>query len=141
MTVSLAGPQGWAMGEGNDILSGIEDIRTGAGDDVLIGSADQNWLDGGEGNDTLTGGGGADVFYFNQYSGHDEVVDFQAGVDGLKLFWAFAERFRDLTLEQTAEGVMVSSPFAYPQAQVLLRDVLLQDLTARDFDLSHDLIG
>ena len=42
-------------------------------------------LDGGTGNDTLTGGGGADVFDFNGAPGNDTIRDFVTGADKIDL--------------------------------------------------------
>ena len=44
-----------------DTLSGFENVRTGNGADILMGSAAANVLDGGAGNDTLNGRDGADT--------------------------------------------------------------------------------
>ncbi|WP_420393231.1 hypothetical protein [Acuticoccus sp.] len=41
-------------------------------------------LDGGNGDDTMRGGAGQDVFILGR-GGHDVVVDFEAGVDVLRL--------------------------------------------------------
>ncbi|WP_338847350.1 calcium-binding protein [Massilia sp. W12] len=46
------------------------------GNDVLGGSALADTLDGGVGNDTITGAGGADIFRFNAASGQDVLTDF-----------------------------------------------------------------
>lgn len=48
---------GWATG---DSYFDIELIRTGAGNDTLLGDADSNGFDGGGGNDFLVGGDGSD---------------------------------------------------------------------------------
>jgi Ca2+-binding RTX toxin-like protein len=59
VSVSLA--SGMASGgDGNDTLSGIENLIGSAYDDTLIGDAGVNILDGGGGNDMLIGGAGAD---------------------------------------------------------------------------------
>lgn len=50
-----------ASGDGNDTLSGIENIVGGAQDDSLTGDAAANLLAGGGGADTITGGGGDDT--------------------------------------------------------------------------------
>lgn len=48
-------------GEGRDQLTGIEDVRASAGNDVLVGNGLGNALFGGSGDDQLSGGGGADL--------------------------------------------------------------------------------
>jgi hypothetical protein len=48
-----------------DFLFGIENVIGSAYDDILIGDDCANVLQGGAGNDTLTGGGGADVFLYS----------------------------------------------------------------------------
>ena len=53
---------GWQnTGEGLDRLVEIENLTSGAGNDVLIGNGAANVLAGGAGNDVLTGGAGNDV--------------------------------------------------------------------------------
>ena len=63
----------------------IEDGVTGSGNDRLIGNDVGNRLDGGAGNDTYTGNGGADVFVISQKGFTDTIADFQSGVDKLDL--------------------------------------------------------
>jgi Ca2+-binding RTX toxin-like protein len=57
--LSVTGPQD--TGEGLDTLSGVENVITGDGDDILIGDEGANTLSAGNGNDTLTGGLGDDT--------------------------------------------------------------------------------
>ncbi|MFO0291132.1 MAG: beta strand repeat-containing protein, partial [bacterium] len=60
-TVNLTLTTGQNTGEGTDVLSGIENLVGGDGDDSLIGNTADNQLDGGTGNDTLNGGAGNDT--------------------------------------------------------------------------------
>ncbi|MFO0291131.1 MAG: beta strand repeat-containing protein, partial [bacterium] len=60
-TVNLTLTTGQDTGEGTDVLSGIENLVGGDGDDVLIGDTANNQLDGGTGNDNLSGGAGDDT--------------------------------------------------------------------------------
>ena len=46
--------------DGNDILTGIENINGGGGNDIITGNSSANKLNGGHGNDTLYGGLGND---------------------------------------------------------------------------------
>lgn len=59
----------------------IENGIAGAGNDTLIGNDVGNQLDGGKGNDVLTGNGGNDVFVFNNVGGSDTITDFTRGSD------------------------------------------------------------
>lgn len=63
----------------------IEDGKTGAGNDTLIGNDVANRLDGGAGSDRYTGGAGADTFVIGQKGFIDTITDFQAGIDKLDL--------------------------------------------------------
>ncbi|HYD55997.1 MAG TPA: calcium-binding protein [Burkholderiales bacterium] len=86
---------------GNDTLIGSvqnDTLLGGDGDDELDGGFDVDTLDGGAGNDrihagnddggnTLTGGSGADIFYFYSPIGGvtwNEVTDFASGADTLE---------------------------------------------------------
>lgn len=63
VNVNLA--TGLASGaDGNDQLSGIEEVTGSNYNDVLVGDANANVLGGNGGQDTLTGGAGADLFLF-----------------------------------------------------------------------------
>lgn len=63
----------------------IENGRTGAGADTLIGNDVANRLDGGRGNDVFTGNGGNDIFVFNDVGGADRITDFTRGSDKIDL--------------------------------------------------------
>ena len=64
---------------GTDRLSSIENVTGSLGNDTLIGSSVANVIDGGAGNDRLTGGLGDDVFRFTGLFGKDTVTDFNSG--------------------------------------------------------------
>lgn len=112
MEVDLRPGMGLAMGEGTDSLRGIENLRTGAGDDRLTGSNFANRIEagagrdalrglagddtliggqgidtlrGGAGHDQLEGGSGADIFVFGPGQGIDTIVDFEQGLDRIRL--------------------------------------------------------
>jgi Ca2+-binding RTX toxin-like protein len=61
LTLDGAGNDG-ALGERDDLGSGLELLLGSPGDDVLIGSAAGEMLDGGAGSDELIGGAGMDTF-------------------------------------------------------------------------------
>lgn len=78
VTVNLA--TGTATGgDGNDTLTGIEEIRGSTFNDVLTGDGNANILRGNGGIDTLNGGGGADILYAGApaESAADDVVKAQ----------------------------------------------------------------
>lgn len=86
VTVNLAtghGSGGYAAG---DSYTGIEDIVGSFHSDRLIGDANSNVIEGVFGNDTLTGGGGSDVFRYFPWDigtntvdyGNDVITDFHA---------------------------------------------------------------
>ncbi|MFB2550698.1 hypothetical protein [Ensifer soli] len=56
-------------------------LNGGGGNDTITGGAGADTIDGGTGNDILTGGLGADRFLFNTSSGSDTIADFNA-LDG-----------------------------------------------------------
>ncbi len=52
---------GTVKGEGDNVMSDIEIVAGGAGDDSITGSAKRDILKGNDGNDTLVGGDGDDL--------------------------------------------------------------------------------
>lgn len=75
-------------GHGNDKLygdNGNDDMSGGIGKDLMVGGSGNDTLDGGAGNDTMTGGDGADVFVFGANPGHDQITDFEDGIDLIDL--------------------------------------------------------
>jgi serralysin len=87
--LSLTGAQASAGDASGDVLSGFEGIDgSNTGNDVLIGDASGNWINGRGGNDYISGGAGADtmiggdgydVFNFTASFGNDVIGDFIAG--------------------------------------------------------------
>lgn len=64
------------------IVSNIENVIGGSGDDLLTGDANANRLDGGPGNDTLIGGAGDDTYVLNP-DGTDTITETGGGNDTL----------------------------------------------------------
>ncbi len=97
----------WLLGE-------YENATTGAGDDFLNGDENANTLTGGagddildgwDGDDTLYGGSGADLFYKGVGEGNDVIADFEVGVDRCVFFDANNVVDANIaTLSSTAEG-------------------------------------
>jgi Ca2+-binding RTX toxin-like protein len=66
---TIGADDGDKNGEGDNVLTNVEAVWAGAGDDSLIGNGANNYLGGGAGWDILLGGAGADEL------GGDEGVD------------------------------------------------------------------
>ena len=56
--------------------AGADSINGGKGADTLVGNTGDDTLIGGTGNDILTGGSGADVFVYNSGDGNDVITDY-----------------------------------------------------------------
>jgi Ca2+-binding RTX toxin-like protein len=71
----------------NIAVSNITYFKLQGGDDTFIGSSSADWIFGGLGVDTLSGGGGADKFayYSTQEAAGDVIVDFVIGEDKIDL--------------------------------------------------------
>ena len=94
-----------------DTLSGIENVTGSDHADTLKGDSDANVLNGGKGNDTLTGEGGADVFKFESGNGKDQVTDFTSGDDKIDLtaFTGIASA-EDLTQRTAGSNTTIDLP-------------------------------
>ena len=80
-----AGNQGLVSFDGTlddcTCVLGVENVTTGAGNDVLIGGTQDEVLDGGAGNDTMNGGAGDDVV--NGNAGDDTLWELFSATLGL----------------------------------------------------------
>ena len=85
-------------------------------------------LDGGSGDDVLTGGLGADQFLFRSTSGDDILTDFQDGTDRIRIL-SGAASFNGLTLTTEGENVRVS----FGSVSILIETITTDDLSAADF--------
>ena len=76
-----------ALGSHSTAISytGSSQVTGTSGNDVVIGSDTDTRIDGLEGNDTLTGGGGGDTFVFRTFGGQDIINDFNGLADVIEL--------------------------------------------------------
>jgi len=94
-------------GNGADLLLGAEGndrLLGGVGADRIFGAEGNDYLDGGAGRDRLKGGGGEDVFVLGK--GRDRILDFEDGLDLLKLSGDI--RFKDIDITEMRSGLVLS---------------------------------
>jgi Ca2+-binding RTX toxin-like protein len=72
VTVDLDAATARSVDTGNDVVTNIENVVTGSGDDTVTGSDDANVIDTGAGNDTVTAAAGADAI--DAGTGDDTIV-------------------------------------------------------------------
>lgn len=129
---------------GNDVQfgsAGADILKGRSGHDRLFGGAGNDILSGGEGSDILYGQAGADIFKLDQkISGHDEIGDFQVGVDRIDLSLSPVTSFDQLrhfleeNFYETGTDIVLKS-VNYAQSLFLL-NVDPTKLTAADFIFS-----
>ena len=129
-----------AHGEAADVLS----LNGGAGDDVIDASATPAGImalifSGGDGNNTLLGGGGNDTFAFSaSETGHDLVENFQVHGAGGQGDTILLKGFADGTFDQAvADGHIAQAGadvhISDGTTDVTLANVSLASLHAQDF--------
>lgn len=135
VTVKLA--EGWAIdGFGDtDTLSGIDRVIGTEGNDTIIGSAAFELLEGWLGDDTLTGGEGADIFRFRDGFGKDTVTDFEIGIDRIRLndLSDLFDGFEGVILTQVGSNTVVSIADDPDGNTITLLNIDAATLTASDF--------
>jgi serralysin len=100
----------------------IEDAIGGNYDDWIAGNGAVNMIDGGAGNDVLTGRGGADTFRFGGNWGDDTITDFVRGEDLLD-FGSAQLSFANLDITSAGSDTLI----AYLGDSVLLKGVVTID--------------
>ena len=107
VAVSLESGAIGAGGAAGDRLVAVENLIGSAFNDTLTGNDKSNILYGYIGNDTLTGGGGADIFQFSALeAGRDRITDFSAG-DLIATDRALADADGDGIVELSRTGRIV----------------------------------
>lgn len=108
---------------------GNDTLRGGDGDDILKGGDGDDLLEGGSGNDRLRGDAGSDVFVFGADSGTDSVVDFDQGIDVLRIA-DHAGGFAGLGFAAVGRDLLV----AHDGGTILLLGLAGATLAPADFD-------
>ena len=129
--VDLGGSPGddGQAGEGDTVGADVEGVYGGEGDDTLIGNGADGFLDGSDGNDTLTDPGGSDDLFGDD---GDDVIDGTDGVqdviscgDGNDQVWRDRIDLVDTGCEQVAigpRGAAADTPRAPPPGiRILVR--------------------
>ena len=86
---------------------GNDRLTGGTVSDFLVGGAGNDRLDGREGDDQHIGGGGADMFVFTANPGNDRILDFMSGSDKIDLR-AFDLDSADITTAASGSNTIVS---------------------------------
>ena len=111
--------------------------RGNALDNIIWGGDGAQTIDGGAGNDVLTGGGGADTFVLRRGNGSDVITDFQAGSDKVLLqdygFYGFAAV--KAALRQAGADAVLNLGGG---ESLVLRNTQAATLSAQDFQLPAD---
>lgn len=95
------------MSQGGTALDDI--LVGGQGNDSLNGASGNDILEDGNGSDTLTGGGGNDVFVLRADGSTDLITDFQYGLDRLDLSdWPFLYDPTRLIVQSTTLGAVIN---------------------------------
>ncbi|WHZ29132.1 MAG: Alkaline phosphatase [Nitrospira sp.] len=109
--------------------STVDRIISGDGADVLRSGLGNDTLDGGMGADRLIGGQGDDTYLFGSGAGQDTIVEFQGGLDAIRMVpgvapsdVAVARSNNDLVLSLSggADRLTVSLYFLAPPLQIEL---------------------
>ncbi|MEW6092657.1 MAG: hypothetical protein AB1531_01705, partial [Chloroflexota bacterium] len=105
VTASLVTNQASGADCGTDSLVSIENLEGGAGNDTLTGNTAANVLAGGGGNDQLNGGAGNDTYRFTDGWGQDVISD-SSGTDHLDFS---PVTLSSLTFDLRTTGITVST--------------------------------
>jgi Ca2+-binding RTX toxin-like protein len=82
--LSITSVQSLGGGAGNDTLTNIENVRGSAFADTIAGDANDNSLQGGDGNDVLAGAAGNDSYRFSHFDGTGVIsINDSSGIDKL----------------------------------------------------------
>lgn len=81
--------------------------QSSVGDDTIVATKFDDILNGGAGNDTFTGGSGADLIELDFGDGIDTMSDFEDGIDIIDLSET-GLAFGDLTITDGADGVHIT---------------------------------
>jgi Ca2+-binding RTX toxin-like protein len=128
--------------EGADHLrgeSGRDRLAGGFGNDTLAGGTGGDFLVADAGNDSLSGGSDADTFQFAARNGADVILDFEDGIDRIRINDAAVDSLDDLNAEAVGAGGS-HLRLSFHGTAVVVRDLDLADFGAADVILLHDVL-
>lgn len=133
ITVNLLSGTATGSKIGSDSLSAIEDVLTGDGNDHLTGDDQDNRLDAGGGNDTISSGAGNDSIYGRN---GDDLIDGGDGSDTAH----FTGNFSDYQVTPTSSGFTITDTRAFQDGTNQLSNVELFVFADQTFtpDVSSD---
>lgn len=105
-----AGNDTLAGDQGKDLLYGLggnDELFGGNDNDTLFGGTGNDTLYGGSGSNQLTGGSGKDTFVIDGDAKTDHITDFNPKFDKIDLSDTGAKSFKDLTITETKDGLLV----------------------------------
>jgi hypothetical protein len=132
---------------GNDFVDELNHLNGTEVSEILVGSTSNDFITGYKGRDTLTGGGGNDIFYYNETSdGIDIITDFDSNGDLLDFRAIVANELNNVSnpfgsyVKAVSFGshTMIQVDFdasgsLYPKDVVLLQNVDFNTINASDF--------
>lgn len=119
----------------NETMVSIEGLVGGTGSDILLGSSAANRFEGRQGNDTISGGAGDDVFVFKPGFGHDTITDFTSGAGSEDAIDVTIGMFADFASVLAAAAQTGSDTLVTLDANnsILLKNTTLSSLHQDDF--------
>ncbi|MCV2874620.1 hypothetical protein OEZ71_20160 [Defluviimonas sp. WL0050] len=107
---------------------GADTILGGADNDRIFGGGDADRIEGGTGDDRMNGGTGADEFVFATGDGFDRIMDFEDGLDLIRIT-SGAVDFGGVTVAASGPNTLVT----FSDVSVLLFGISPGDIDASDF--------
>jgi beta-glucanase (GH16 family) len=123
-------------------LSVLADDAHGAGNELpnrIAGGPGRQTLDGGPGDDILSGGPDADLFIVERGGGSDVILDFEPGVDAIRLGGGFSHLASFAAVRAAMREVGPDLVLELGEGErLVLRGRRIAEMTAADFRLPLD---
>lgn len=134
VTVNLFTGRGDGGDATGDLLRQVENVVGSNGADTLTGNGQRNRLEGGPGDDQLTGRAGGDIFVYAKGHGNDAIADFKTGAGGTDLIdlgrYGEVRGLSDLTIVAQGRDAVITLPDG---STITLREINPTDLNGSHF--------